>query len=143
MKIAKAMALIVMAAPLAALAQVSYSQARIAGERPVIREALRVCADRTDKLWDRKALLDQDKRDIDGEGRAIAQATASLAAELRRLDASNLPAVAAYNARSEALNTRVDWHNRRVAEMNGAAALLNADSADMTSYCERIQLTRR
>ena len=156
MKLPAAIAITTLCAPLAALAQTSYSRATITGPAvvappPAYVEAvpvyvpghLHMCDARTDALWNRKALLDQDKADIDREGRAIAQESAQVNDQLRTLDNTDTVAVAAYNVRQRALNERVDAHNRRVADLNGAAALLNADSADLTNYCNRIRYVMR
>jgi hypothetical protein len=121
--------------PTGAMAQASYSQARIAGPFPVVQEDLRACLDRRDTLDDRKAFLDQEKKSIDREGEAIAREGARLGQDLRALDNRDTAAVAAYNARSEDQNRRVAAHNRRVADMNSAASMFNVDAADMTAYC--------
>ena len=142
MRHAIAMALAALA-PLAASAYTTYSRAVIIEDRPVIGSTLHVCDARNAELWDRKALLDQDKRDADAEREAIARAKARLDGELVQLDRANAAAVADYNARSYALNDRVDAYNRRIADMNGASALLNADSAEMVDYCNRIYSARR
>ena len=157
MKLPAAIAMTTLLAPLAALAQTSYSHATITGPAAVevpppayvgrlpvyVPGHLHMCEARTDALWDRKALLDQDKADIDREGRSIAQESAQVNDQLRSLDNTDTVAVAAYNVRERALNVRVDAHNRRVADLNGAAALLNADSADLTNYCNRIRYASR
>jgi hypothetical protein len=131
----RALALLALAAPAAAFAQTSYSQARIVGAPVVMTAEVRECWDRHDSLADRKAFLDQEKRDIDREGAAIASASDRLAGEMRTLVNTDTGAVAAHNARSDAHNRRVAAHNRRVADMNLAAATLNSDSADMAAYC--------
>ena len=132
-----------MLAPLAAAAQVEQSRAVIVGNGTFIGERLHVCADRNDALWDRKVLLDQDKRDVDREGDALARMKSQIDDEMRRLDKTDAAGVAAYNARSAEQNRRVEAHNRRVAEMNGAVALLNADASEMTAYCNRLYVTGR
>jgi hypothetical protein len=155
MKLPAAIALTALVTPLAALAQTSYSHATITGPTPVpppvyvetvpvyVPGHLHMCEARNDALWDRKALLDQDKADIDREGRSISQESAQVNEQLRNLDHTDTVAVAAYNVRQRAFNERVEAHNRRVADMNGAAALLNADAADLTSYCNRIRYVMR
>ena len=143
MRHAIVLAIAALAAPLAASAYTTYSRTVIIDDRPVIHSTLHVCDARNAELWDRKALLDQDKRDADREREAIARAKARLDGELAQLDRANTGAVRDYNARSNALNARVDDYNRRVADMNGAVALLNADSAEMVDYCNRIYSVSR
>ena len=73
MKLTTTIAIAVFAAPLAASAQIEVSRATITGTAVVRNDTLHVCAERNDRLWDRSALLDRDKRDIDREGRDIAR----------------------------------------------------------------------
>ena len=129
--------LVVALAPVAALAQTSYSRAEIAGPR------LNVCNVQEDRLWDRKALLDLDQQAIDREREAIDRETRALADEMRRLNNSDPAAVAAYNAHSDAHNQRVAEHNAYVNATNRAAALLNGDSADFLQYCRTLRYARR
>jgi hypothetical protein len=153
MRLPLALAMTTVLAPLAALAQTTYSHATITGRVPApvyvetvpvyVPGRLHMCDARNDALWDRKAMLDQDKSDVDREGREIARESAQVNDQLRTLDHGDTVAVSAYNVRSRALNERVDAHNRRVADLNGAAALLNADAADLTSYCNRIRYVSR
>ena len=127
--------------PLGAAAQTVYYQAPVSLE-PAYRverlDHLRACKDRNDALWDRKALIDQDRSVLDTEGEAIARARSELDRALAALDNTDTAAVAAYNARSRELNAWVDAHNRRVAEQNGAAALLNSNSLTLAEYCDSI-----
>lgn len=152
MRLPLAVAIAALITPAAALAQTSYSHAAITGvPAPVYVETvpvyvpghLAVCESRNGDLWDRKAMLDRDKADIDREGRQIAAETAQVNEQMRRLDHTDNAAVDAYNVRSRALNERVDAHNRRVADLNGAAALLNTDAADLSAYCNRIRYVSR
>jgi hypothetical protein len=131
MDISKAVAILVLAVPSAALAQVSYSRAWIVEGRPLGS----LCADREDSLYDRRAMLDREKADNDAELRAIEREGAMLEGELRQLDHTNVAAVEDYNARSDAHNRRVAAHNRRVAEMNAQVADLTADINDSSNYC--------
>jgi hypothetical protein len=133
MKPANALLILALAAPVAAFAQSSHSQARI--EPPVVAGPMRACMDRQETLAERKSFLDREKYEIDQAGDAIAREAQDLADELRRLPSTDVAAVAAYNARSEDHNRRVAAHNRHVADMNAAAASLNGDSADMMAYC--------
>lgn len=134
MKTITTLAAIIAALPAAALAQVSYSQARIAAD-PLVRDNYRTCVARQDSLADRKDFLDNEKREIDAAGADIAREAEWLGVELPRLQTADAAAVAAYNARSAEHNRRVAGHNRRVADMNAAAANYNGDSADMVAYC--------
>jgi len=143
MKVTTTIAIAVFAAPLAALAQTEVSRATITGTPVVRSDMLHVCAERNDRLWDRSALLDRDKRDIDREGRDISRIKAQLDEEQRRLDATNAAAVADYNARSATLNARVQAHNRQVADLNGAVQLLNSDSSELMAYCNRLYVGAR
>lgn len=153
MKLPLAIAMTSVLAPLAALAQTSYSHATITGPVPApayvetvpvyVPGRLHLCEARNDALWDRKALLDQDRAEVDRESRGIARESAQVNEQLRTLDNTDTVAVAAYNVRSRSLNDRVGMHNRRVADLNGAAALLNADAADLTGYCNRIRYVSR
>ena len=128
-----AFALVMLAVPAAAMAQVSYSRAWIPSNGPVVTS--RVCADRQDVLTDRKLSLDREKRDNDAELASIEDEGADLAAQLRGIDRSNSDAVADYNARSDAHNRRVAAHNRRVADMNAAVGDLTADLNEASQYC--------
>jgi hypothetical protein len=129
-------------APLFAAADVTYSRVTILDERPSLRGSLYVCNDRNASLWDRKAFLDRDKQELDRESHAIARETARLEGMLQNLDHRNVAAVEDYNQHSADLNKWVEAHNRRVNEMNQAAALLNADSADLVAYCDRVTVAR-
>ena len=141
MNLAKGLVSLACALPLGAAAQAAYSQAPVWVE-PAARveriEHLRVCSERNDALWDRKALIDQDRRLLEGEGDSIARTRGELERELAALDSADSAAVAAYNLRSSELNHWVEAHNRRVAELNGAAALLNSNSRTLVEYCENI-----
>jgi hypothetical protein len=134
MKAALSMVALFLGVPAVALAQVSYSQARIAGDPPYPAE-YRDCVERGESLADRRVFLEREKYDIDGDAAAIAREGERLRVELARLPAGDAAAVADYNARSADHNRRVAAHNRRVADMNAAAALHNGDSADMQAYC--------
>ena len=131
MKISTPLAILVLALPAGAMAQVTYSRAWVPEGRPLGM----VCADREDMLFDRKAQLDREKMDNDAELAAIDREGAMLEGELRQLDRSNPLAVEDYNARSDAHNRRVAAHNRRVANMNAEVADLTADLNDASSYC--------
>lgn len=130
MKTVRLLALWMLAAP-AAMAQVSYSDVRIARE-PLPYD---VCADRFDSLFERKARIDREKVENDRESAALAREAQRLADERRRLNPSDVPAVSAYNARSDEHNRRVESHNRRVSEMNTAASMLNGDREDALAMC--------
>src|SRR4051812_48135523 len=80
MDIRKAVAILVLAAPAAAMAQVSYSRAWIVEGRPVGAS----CADREESLYDRKSMLDREKMDNDAELAAIDREGAMLEGELRQ-----------------------------------------------------------
>jgi cell division protein FtsB len=136
------LALAALAAP-AAFADVTYSRVVVLDEPVAIHAVPRVCENRNNELWDRKALLDQDKRDVDAEGAALARAKSRLDGELAQLDRTNTAAVADYNARSNALNDRVNAYNARVADLNHAVALLNGDSREMVDWCNRMYYARR
>ena len=97
----RALAIAALVAPLTAAAQVSYSQAAITGEPYYHRDNLRVCTDRNESLWDRKALLDADQRDLDREGASLDRTKARLDEQYRLLDWGNNAAIAEYNARSD------------------------------------------
>lgn len=153
MRLSLAIAIATLVTPAAALAQTSYSRAAITGAVPApvyvetvpvyVPGHLHMCEARNDNLWDRKAMLDADKAEIDREGRQIAAETLQVNEQMRTLDHADTVAVDAYNVRSRALNVRVDSHNRRVADLNGAVALLNADAADLSAYCNRIRYVSR
>ena len=135
MRLPKTLSILLVAAPLAAVAQTSVTQARIVGQPPTYRDDLRVCLDRGDSLADRKMFLDRERLANEQEGRDIAREGARLAQELRGLDAGNASAIAAYNARQAEHNLRVEAHNRRIGDMNAAVASLNGDVADQNAYC--------
>ena len=134
---ARILPLVLALAPAAALAQTAYSRAEI------LQPRLNVCDVQNDRLWDRKAALDQDQRAVDLERAAIEREGADLAAQLRILASTDTAGVAAYNARSAAHNERVAAHNRYVNATNRAAALLNGDSAEFTRYCDTLRVSRR
>jgi hypothetical protein len=136
MKPVRTLLLLAALAPAAASAQVEYSRAQIYAEPlPVVREDLDACLARHDSLADRKAFLDREKMNVDLDGDAIAAEGARLAESLRNLDAGNATAVAEYNTLSNAQNSRVQLHNRRVAELNSASSRFNIDAVDVTAYC--------
>ena len=151
MKLPLAIAIATLLTPAAAFAETTHATITGAVPAPVYVETvpvyvpghLHLCQARNDDLWDRKAMLDADKADIDREGRQIAAETAQVNQQMRNLNRSDNAAVDAYNVRSSALNQRVDAHNRRVADLNGAAALLNGDAADLSAYCNRIRYVMR
>ena len=123
--------------PAAALAQTTYSRADIVPPR------LNVCSQAQGQLFDRKAALEMDQRDIDRERDAIEREASGLALEQRNLNSADTAAVAAYNTRSAAHNERVAAHNRYVNATNRAAALLNGDSAEFMRYCDTLRYSRR
>jgi hypothetical protein len=135
MRLARAAALWVLAAPAVALAQVGRSETTRAHAAPAFQESWRACMARGDALGDRKAFIDDERRLLDLEGDAIAREGAQLADDLRRLPATDSAAVGVYNARSADHNARVAAHNHRVDDMNAAGASLNDASADMMAYC--------
>src|SRR5438876_7429383 len=118
MKLTTTIAIAVFAAPLAASAQIEVSRATITGTAVVRNDTLHVCAERNDTLWDRSALLDRDKQDIDRERRDIARLKAQLDEERRRLDATNAAAGADYNPRTAPLCAPADPPNRQVADLH-------------------------
>lgn len=132
MKYASMLALLMLGAPLAATAQVSYSEARIAGDGTLPYD---VCSERFESIFERKARLDSEKLENDRETGALARDAGRLADERRRLDLEDAATVRAYNARSEEHNRRVALHNSRVAEMNTAASMLNGDREDALAMC--------
>ena len=143
MKTTRVVAALALVAPLVAAAQVSYPLATEPGERVYYyRESPRICHDRNASLWERKAALDADQRDVDRAGAQLERMKARLDGEYRNLDFGNNAAIAAYNARSDEYNRLIQDHNRRVARMNGAAAVLNGDSADLASFCDGIVVLR-
>ena len=137
MNSSQAIALLALFVPVAAIAQTSYSRAAIESPR------LHVCDERQASLAERNAYLAQDKSQIDRENERIARNGAYLANEIRKLDNRDTVAVAAYNARQEEHNRRVEIHNGYVAEMNRAAALLTGDGADFMRYCGSLRYSRR
>src|SRR3954464_11077397 len=78
------------------------------------RDEYRTCVDRQHVLRDRREAIEDERSEADREAADIARAGAALDAELRHLDRNNPEAVAAYNARSERHNRRVDRQNRHV-----------------------------
>ena len=104
-------------------------------ELPLTRGELRGCMDRDIFLRDRLSVLEQEKRYNDRETEAIDREGRMLADERRRLDNSNVGAVADYNARSDAHNRRVADHNQRVSDMNARAAMHNREAADLSADC--------
>jgi len=151
MKLPLAIAIATLLTPAAAFAETTHATITGVVPAPVYVETvpiyvpgrLHLCEAHNDALWDRKAMLDADKADIDREGRQIAAETAQVNEQMRSLNRTDNVAVDAYNVRSRALNERVDAHNRRVADLNGAAALLNSDAADLSAYCNRIRYVSR
>jgi hypothetical protein len=102
-----------------------------------------VCDAKQASLAERNAYLAMDKAQIDRENERIARNLAQLATDLRNLDNRDTAAVAAYNARQEDHNRRVEIHNGYVAEMNRAAALLTGDGVDFMRYCGTLRYSRR
>jgi hypothetical protein len=134
MKATNALLIVALAAPFAAQAQSSRSQARI--EPPLVTAApVSACMARQETLGDRQAFLAREKSQVDRDAEAIALEDRALAEEMRGLRSTDVVAVSAYNARSADHNRRVAEHNRRVADMNAAASALNSDSDDMMAYC--------
>jgi hypothetical protein len=85
MKTTRVVAALALVAPLAAAAQGSYPLA-VPSERVYYYETPRICHDRNASLWDRKAALDADQRDIDRAGAQLDRMKARLDAEYRSLD---------------------------------------------------------
>ena len=137
------LALAALAMPLAALAQVSHSQARIAGQGPLTYSEIAACNARYDALAQRKADIDDWHAELDAERRAIDDEAARLADEHARLDRTDAAAVADYNARSAEHNRRAAAYNGRAAEMNSAASLLNGQTADAMAWCNARGYTLR
>ena len=119
----RVLAILALVAPLTAAAQVSYYRDSYA------------CNDRNHALWERKARLDRDQRDIDREGARLEHMKAQLEVRYRRLDWGDDVAIGDYNRDSIEYNRLIDAHNRRVMRMNGAAAVLNGDSQDLVASC--------
>ena len=117
MKTIVAAAIAAAAIPAAAFAQAYYYGPSVTYAPSVSRG----CIDRDAALLDRGHYLDARKREIDRDGAALAE-------ELRRLDNTDLAAVANYNARSSE-------HNRRVAELNAGVAQYNSDMQTMVADC--------
>jgi hypothetical protein len=117
----------VAAAALPAAAQVYYYGPSVSHPPAVAYSAS--CVDRDARLLDRGQWLDARKREIDREGAALAE-------ELRRLDNSDLGAVASYNARSSE-------HNRRVADLNAGVAQYNADMQAIVADCNFVYTAPR
>jgi hypothetical protein len=129
--------------PMIAAAQTIYYRPA-PGAEPVYRvDSLSVCLQRNDALWDRKGLIDQDRRLLDREEQSLARGRAELDAEYQRLDRADRVAVDSYNKRSNELNGWVDQHNQRVRELNGAAGLLNSETRELVAYCDNITPPRR
>lgn len=132
----RALAILALVAPLTAAAQVSYSQAVITGDAPHYRYGYRTaCDDRNDALWERKARLDAEQRDVDRDGANLEAMKSRLDDEYRYLDWANSAAIAEYNAQSREYNRLIQAHNRNVARMNGAADVLNNDSQALVQRC--------
>ncbi|HSW83675.1 MAG TPA: hypothetical protein VLH12_09375 [Usitatibacter sp.] len=134
---ARIIPLVIALAPVAALAQTSYSRAAIVGPR------LTACDVQQGSLFDRKAALDQDQVALGRERDAIEREGRELQDELRALDNTNTAAVAEYNGHSNAHNDRVAMHNRYVVAANRAGALLNGDSAEFMRYCDTLRYSQR
>jgi hypothetical protein len=133
---ARVVALAVLAMPLSALAQPSYSSPPLArGELRVLPDDVRTCVERNEVLLDRRASIERERQAIDLEAETLARTGADLDDEWRTLDRSNAALVASYNARSERHNRRVEAQNRRVANFNSRTALLNADSDEAAYRC--------
>lgn len=138
MRTAPLLAALLVAAPLAAFAQVEHSQATIvapayvpAYPSPYASD----CAVREDDLARRKAMLDDERVTDEYERDRLDSEAASLSNELRSLDSSNAAAVAAYNARSNDHNRRVNEHNQRIADMNGRVAQVTDQIVATNRYC--------
>ncbi|HST01572.1 MAG TPA: hypothetical protein VLJ84_07925, partial [Usitatibacter sp.] len=96
MKLPIAIAIATLLTPAAAFAETTH--ATITGAVPVpapvyvetvpvyVPGHLHLCQARNDDLWDRKAMLDADKADIDREGRQIAAETAQVNQQMRNLN---------------------------------------------------------
>ena len=121
----------------AALAQPYSSQPHPLYDGTLTRSELRECMYRDESLASRQDRIEREKFQVDAETDAIARAGSMLAEDLRVLDSANMPAVAAYNARSAEHNRRVHEHNRHVADLNARTAMLNGDSARLDSLCAR------
>ena len=125
------LALAALAAPVAYAQTYYYPR----NDYPLAREELRDCMSRDESLASRRADIDAEKRVNDRESYSIARANASLAEDLRRLNAADTAAVAAHNARTAEHNKRVDAHNARVNDQNAASRDLNRDLADFQGTC--------
>ena len=132
MRTIRILALAAVAAPALALAQTTYYYREPA---PLAREELRECMYRDEDLTRRDTQINAERRLNDREGTSIARAAAALADDLRRLDNSDVAAVAAHNARAAEHNRRVEAHNLRVHDQNAEASRPNRDQADMSSTC--------
>ena len=123
----------------AAVAQVTYSEVRIAPRGPDVLtvEELRSCMARDESIAQRHDRLLREKAGIDRESQDIGLEALRLADELRALDSRDAAAVAAYNARSAEHNRRVEAHNRFVAESNSRGAVLTGDAARVDALCAR------
>jgi hypothetical protein len=136
------LAWIALALPLAAGAQEIHSRAVVAAEPGYYLDTLRICSERNDTLWDRKAMIEQDRLLLEREDTAIARMRAEIEERWQSLDRRDAEAVAAYNARSTEFNRWVEAHNKRVEELNAAAELLNTNSRLLVTYCDNLYVTR-
>lgn len=129
MKAAKWMVVAALAAP-AAFAQSYYS-----GDPSLTRDELRECMARDSSQTLRQADLSREQAMAEQEARDLERNGQQLAQQLRRLDNSNLDAVATYNSHSAGQNYAVEAHNHRVAELNARAAQMNEDLRQFNAAC--------
>ena len=144
---ARAIALLALAAPAAALAQTSYSQATVLGPPPVT-------LDRGSPGLLGPVRHARRSQILAGRGEAQRrQRGRSHRARKRAARRREAPALVhgcvrrgrGYNTRSAAHNRRVASHNRRVADMNLAAAMHNDSAANIGGVLQpaRLSLARR
>jgi phage-related minor tail protein len=136
MKLARGIAALAAAAPIAVLAQVVYPAPRVVTAPDYMpRELWANCSERQDVLAQRRADLERQRANLDRENEQLSRQGRRLADELRNLNARDAAAVDAYNARQSRYNQRVEDHNRRAADMNDAAASTNIDVQYLLNDC--------
>jgi len=136
MKLARGIAALAAAAPLAVLAQVVYPAPRVLPAPDYMpRELYASCSERQDILSQRRFDLERQRADLERENQRLAHEQRRLADELRNLNSRDVAAVDAYNARQQRYNQKVEDHNRRAADMNDAAANTNADIQYLLNDC--------
>jgi len=103
--------------------------------RPLSRNELRSCMDRSTELDKREDALKASQDEHNAYLKVLSEEALALSAELRGIDSSDDAAVDTYNKRNDERNRKVEINNERAKALNASAADFRAAVADFMADC--------